>query len=210
MSSVFHNLWLVWTGFSLKTSAQRKVFAQGALLLREVEKVYEEQVRSTGQKVAAPGRLKARLFALQFPMSAMMLALGSEKHAASEAVYRCLLNVAFYGVPVPEAEKKQMAAAMLQEQMRSLQSEFRNVGAGQFALAALYEQALRLSLKDWLLDGRLAGENVATVLGRVTGQCLAVWAALYQELAGAPMQVYTEGFAPTERDKKPFGEEGTA
>ncbi len=207
MPSWFHDFRLAWTGLPLKTAAQRKVFAQGVLLLHEVEKAYEEQVRSTGQKVAPAGRLQTRLFALHFPMSAMMLALGSEKHQDSEAVYRCLLNAAFHGVPVPAAEKKQIAEAMLQEQMRNLQSEFRNVGAGQFALAAFYEQALRLSLKDWPSDGRLADENVATILGRVTGQCLAVWAALYQELAGAPMQVYTEGFAPTERDKKPFGED---
>jgi hypothetical protein len=209
MPFAFYNLWLAWTGLPLKTDAQRKAFAQGALLLREVEQIYEEQVRSTGQKVASPGRLKARLFALHFPMSAMMLALGSEKHAASEAVYRCLLNVAFYGVPLPLAEKKQMASAILQEQTRSLVSEFRNVGAGQFALAAIYEQALLHSLGELPADGRLGGENVATVLGRVTGQCLAVWAALYQELADAPIQVYTEGFAPTERDRKPFGEDGT-
>lgn len=207
MPSLLQHLKLAWTGFTLKNKAQKKVFTAAVKLMHDVEREYRQIVGACGKPVQPEGLLRARLFAIYFPMSIMALVGGEEKHAEAETVYRLLIPLAFEGIPMIPVEKNQIAQAMLQEQTRSLVSEFRNVGSGQFALAALYGVALVGSIGPIPDDGVVGGENITTVLGRVTGQCLAVWAALYKTLAQGPMQVYTEGFAPTERDKKPFGEE---
>lgn len=184
----------------------QKVYREARNLMKQMESDYRREVRRLGGRTRARGLLRIRLFALNFPLSAMTLAQGEAKQKAAQAVYGRLLRAAYRGLALDFHEKQTLARTQLEEQSRSLVSEARHVGAGQYALASIYETALKDAVPE--LEHRVdrLDEPLAGLLGRHTGECLAVWARLYQEISGRPLQVYTEGFQPTERDSRRLSE----
>ena len=186
-----------------KDKTQQLVFIRGEGLMRRVEKIYRNHVR---RHVTSQGLFRARLFGSNFCLCAMTLALGAEGHKVSEEVYLALLNRASRGLGLSRSDIKEISVAILTEQSRALVQEQKNVGSGQYALAALYQKALEESVGSVDSAGESFSEPITSVLGRLVGEALAEWADLYQKISVQPMQVYTEGFRRTAKDSQRLGD----
>jgi len=209
------SFWRMLTGFwkprhpVWRDPGQALVYETGLRLMAQSE---ENFLRSLGQMrngcSCDKGRYQARLFGMQFAVSAMTLAWGAARHADSEAVYRALLRTARRGLTVPAEQAASLAEETLREQSRALISEKNNVGAGQFALASVFESALEKALGPlWKLPETEAAALPA-ILGAAVAAPLGEWAGLYKELSGQEMQTYQLGFRKSSRDSRPFADGG--
>jgi len=189
-----------------KDKTQQLVFAKGEELMHRIEKTYRDHVRTWKRTATPKGLFRARLFGSNFCVCAMTLALGKEKDKVSQEVYLALLDRASKGLGLSQPEMKAISVEILKEQSRALLQEMQNVGSGQYALAALYEKALRESVGSIEKADEVFSEPIVSVLGRLTGEVLAEWAILYQKMASQPIQVYTAGFRRTEKDSRRLGE----
>ena len=181
-----------------ETEAEKLVLESGRRSLLEMDSVYARHVEAAGKIPTPAGKFRARLFALNFSVAALMQVAGRAGHARTEKVYLALYREALAGLKIPEKAAADLSRDLLKEQMNALHSELQNVGAGQYALAALYERALEESTGP--LERIEWKESPASLLGTVVGEKLSEWAGLFTKLKSGPMQVYTSGFKKTGRD----------
>ena len=184
----------------LKDASQALVYEAGLKMIREIEAAYRGHVVGEGAQPSPLGIFRARLFGLNFAVSAMTLGLGAAGHQKSEEVYQALVKQAASGLLLQPEKVRKISAEILQEQNRALQAEHKNVGSGQYALAALYEAALAESL------GKMDSAQ-ASFLGQRVGLSLAGWAELYRKITGRAVQAYTGGFSKSEKDFQGLPEE---
>ncbi len=186
----------------LEHQADKLVVAAGIDWMNEMEGMYRGQIENFGSKPAAAGIFGARIFALYFAVSAMRLAFGSPAAERSEKIWRLLSAEAGRGLNLPASRQQEIAAEIVSEQSHALAAEQRNVGSGQYALAALYEKAVEES------TGPAAGlktsgtEPAAVWAGRATAWGLGHWYELYRQISGRPAQNYNQGFVKSAGDSR--------
>ncbi|HTL48103.1 MAG TPA: hypothetical protein VL688_08610 [Verrucomicrobiae bacterium] len=195
------NLWSWLARPERFSGTDKKTYEKGRELMASSEKRFRQDADDLGVTPGPAALFQARLFGANFAVSAMTLCYGEARKAESEAVYKALYKEAGQGLGLKPEEARGLSTALLKEQTRALIAEMRNVGSGQFALAALYETALESSAGAGI-DPAAAAERC----GRAAAEMLGHWAALYAELGGKPMQTYALGFKKSARDSQRLGD----
>ncbi len=157
-------------------STQEQVYLAGLELMKTIDGEYREHVRMCKKKLSDKGLYSARVFSILFPISAMTLALGKEKHQLSESVYRELIFECGQNLKLSKPEQIKISKTILREGSLALIAEKNNVGSGQYALAALYEGALNLSVGSVEGLAERLEPPLSSLMGRMVGEKLAAWA----------------------------------
>ncbi len=189
-----------------KDAAQKLVFERAKEAMRHIEQAYRTQVSAFGCTVHPEGLFQIRLFAANFCLCAMTMAMGRDRHKEAEEVYLALMDEACRKLSLTRARKEELSTDLLKEQSHALVQEQKNAGSAQFTLLTLYVSALQKSTGPLDNAGQPFEEPVISVLGSVIGDLMTRWTELFQELSGHPLHTYDEGFERTSKDSERLGE----
>src|SRR3990167_2094605 len=128
-------------------AVQTRVYEAGVELMQKAEARYRSDIRLLGGSICDNGLFESKLFGADFALGAMILAFGEPLKKDTEEVYAALLKEASRNIPLSKDEMRIKSGEILREHSRALHSEMSAIGSGRYALAMIYLEAVRASVK---------------------------------------------------------------